>query len=375
MEKLIQLFLVFVLFYSCATTDQSAQILKQNLKKTGGIDAWQNLEQIKIISKILTEIGGNTVSTVSEVRKIAMPSLQRTETYLQDSMIQMIITNDEGSYFYKMAHGNPIASTAMDFEEVNIKTSLDLLEKSHSLDVQDTFFNDISVTSLLDTTSGVSYLYDKSNGHLIAQIEPSAYGTGVRHFSEFKSVGEFTFPYGEVYSVPGSGYRTIREVEEIELMPEFGSEEFLHDDRWQVIKTGETIPDFQVAIFPTGEKLAKEDLLGKTTLIDFWATWCKPCIAEFPNIRSAYERFQPSGFEVLSISLDQNQDMLESFLEEEDLPWINAYEPKGFDSELASDFQLAAIPKPILVDQNGIIIVVDKEATGEGLNKLLETIF
>ncbi|MDH3246702.1 MAG: TlpA family protein disulfide reductase, partial [Saprospiraceae bacterium] len=201
------------------------------------------------------------------------------------------------------------------------------------------------------------------------------YGTGVRHFSEFKSVGEFTFPYGEVYSVPGSGYRTIREVEEIELMPEFGSEEFLHDDRWQVIKTGETIPDFQVAIFPTGEKLAKEDLLGKTTLIDFWATWCKPCIAEFPNIRSAYERFQPSGFEVLSISLDQNQDMLESFLEEEDLPWINAYEPKGFDSELASDFQLAAIPKPILVDQNGIIIVVDKEATGEGLNKLLETIF
>ncbi len=375
MVKLTQLLFIFLLFYSCGTTDHSAQVLKQNLKMTGGIDAWQNLEQIKIISKISTEIGGNTVSTVSEVRKIAIPSLQRTETYLQDSMIQMTITNDAGSYFYKIADGKPIASTAMDLEEVYINSSLELLEQSHTLDVQDTLFNDISVTNLLDTSSGVSYLYDKNNGHLIAQIEPSAYGTGVRHFSEFKSVGKFTFPYGEVYSVPGSGYRTIREVEEIELMLQFGSEEFLHDDSWQVIKNGETIPDFQVAIFPTGEKLAKEDLLGKTTLIDFWATWCKPCIAEFPNIRSAYERFQLSGFEVLSISLDQNQDMLVSFLEDEDLPWINAYEPKGFESELASDFQLAAIPKPILVDQNGIIIAVDKEATGEGLNKLLEAIF
>ncbi len=102
-----------------------------------------------------------------------------------------------------------------------------------------------------------------------------------------------------------------------------------------------------------GRKVDLAAMKGKVVLVDFWATWCGPCVAELPNVKKAYEAHHEKGFEIVAISLDEDKKALEKFIKDEKLPWPQAFDGKGWGSDLAQKFGIQSIPATFLIGKDG----------------------
>jgi len=125
-----------------------------------------------------------------------------------------------------------------------------------------------------------------------------------------------------------------------------------------------------------GKPFDQKTLAGKVVLVDFWATWCGPCVAEIPNVLEQYEKYHKDGFEVVGISLDQDREALEKFVNEQKVPWpILFEEPKedGWQHPLATFYGISGIPTVILIGRDGNVITLD--ARGEKLGERLDALF
>ncbi|MDQ7818585.1 MAG: thioredoxin-like domain-containing protein [Melioribacteraceae bacterium] len=140
------------------------------------------------------------------------------------------------------------------------------------------------------------------------------------------------------------------------------------------IKEGANIPDFSVvSLDDSSITFTKTNLLGKIYLIDFWATWCGPCISEMPILHVVYEKYKNKGFEILSLSLDNGVKELLSFREKNyKMPWLNAFLGPDWNQPIVKSFEVSGIPKPILVGRDGIILATEKDLRGDKLDKTIE---
>ena len=118
-----------------------------------------------------------------------------------------------------------------------------------------------------------------------------------------------------------------------------------------------------------GRKVELAKLKGKVVLIDFWATWCGPCVAEIPHIKATYEKLNPKGFEVIGISLDDDKPALLAMVKQKGLPWPQFFESEKDENRYAKEFDVSSIPTMWLVDKQGKL--VDTNAR-EGLEKKVE---
>ncbi len=107
-----------------------------------------------------------------------------------------------------------------------------------------------------------------------------------------------------------------------------------------------------------GEAIDLADLKGKVVLVDFWATWCGPCIAEMPNLKSAYAEFKDKGFEIIGVSIDQSLDPLKKYLAAEKTPWSTLWDP-GQKESMADKYGITSIPALFLVGKDGKVAAVN----------------
>ena len=124
---------------------------------------------------------------------------------------------------------------------------------------------------------------------------------------------------------------------------------------------------------PQGQTVWVGDYVGqnKLVLIDFWASWCGPCIRELPNVVKAYERFHDKGLEIVGVSLDKDKASWLAAIEQTGQKWPQMSDLKGWDCAGAQIYGIQSIPANVLIDSHGKIVA--RDLRGDALLEEIES--
>ncbi len=108
-----------------------------------------------------------------------------------------------------------------------------------------------------------------------------------------------------------------------------------------------------------GTKVDLTKWRGKVVLIDFWATWCGPCMAEMPDVIATYKKFHDQGFEIAGVSLDQDKDALLQCTKENEMAWPQYFDGTGWDNAISRPLGIQSIPAMWLLNKKGMLVTMD----------------
>jgi thiol-disulfide isomerase/thioredoxin len=122
------------------------------------------------------------------------------------------------------------------------------------------------------------------------------------------------------------------------------------------------------------ERSFPADYKGRVVMLDFWATWCGPCVGEVPGLVAAYGKYHDRGFDVLGISLDQanSLDRVRAFMKQYGMTWPQVYDGKYWDARIARFYGIRSIPSAFLVDgDTGKVLASGNSLRGDALDRTL----
>ncbi len=142
------------------------------------------------------------------------------------------------------------------------------------------------------------------------------------------------------------------------------------DDLARLDRVGKPAPTREVKDID-GKSFRFESLNGKYVLVDFWATWCAPCLAELPRLQALHAKYRAKGFDIVSISLDETKGPVVDFVKVRKLPWVQIHNATCV-GDLVQAFGVSTIPATFLIDPKGTIVRLDLR--GPALDKALEAL-
>ena len=139
------------------------------------------------------------------------------------------------------------------------------------------------------------------------------------------------------------------------------------DPKFELI--GKPITDFSTTDFD-GNPISLQEYRGKVVLLDFWAVWCGFCILEMPNVKRVYNTYKDEGFDVIGISIDDEEPKLRDYIKKNDLPWRQIYSGKPWTKDpLAQQYDITGVPEQWLIDREGKLI--SHRARGKDLERFV----
>jgi peroxiredoxin len=135
---------------------------------------------------------------------------------------------------------------------------------------------------------------------------------------------------------------------------------------------GAVAPDFTMND-PAGKPVQLSSLRGKVVMIDFWASWCKPCRQENPNVVKLYQKYNAKGFEIIGVSLDRGKEEWVQAIKDDQLSWIHVSDLQFWQNAAAQLYSVNSIPQSYLLDKEGKIIA--KGLRGDQLAAKLNELF
>ncbi len=138
------------------------------------------------------------------------------------------------------------------------------------------------------------------------------------------------------------------------------------------VDIGDEAPEIALAD-TNGTPVNLSSLKGKVVLLDFWASWCRPCRMENPNVVRLYKAYKDNGFTVYSVSLDNSKDQWKGAIRKDQLTWSHVSDLQGWSSSAAKTYKVTSIPHTFLIDADGKIVA--KNLRGEDLEKALQQLF
>jgi len=202
--------------------------------------------------------------------------------------------------------------------------------------------------------------------------EPKHYAEGVRYLAEYVQTAPADTPranvaaahyyLAEAYKGAGKFDDAIREYQVVVTqfgdvnarMTQFARTNLQDIEITRKLAVGAEPIDFDVQSL-TGDRLSPAQYKGKVLLIDFWATWCKPCLAEMPHVKTVYDKYKDKGFEIVGISLDRSRSDLDRYIESNRIAWPQYFDGKYWQNEIATVYGVKSIPATYLIDRKGKI--------------------
>ena len=175
----------------------------------------------------------------------------------------------------------------------------------------------------------------------------------------------------DYYGLPEDNFLAINDAILSSLVKTYPSSQLIKDRKKEIddkkrLAIGIPAPEISMTD-PEGKPFSLSSLRGKVVLIDFWASWCRPCRMENPNVVRVYNAYKAYGFDILSVSLDQNKDAWLKAIESDGLTWHHVSDLKGWQSAAGKLYGVGSIPFTVLVDREGKIVA--KGLRGEELEK------
>lgn len=175
------------------------------------------------------------------------------------------------------------------------------------------------------------------------------------------------------FLMPEGDFSFLEEVDRT-MFSKFDQSKYAHDHHARVEKLRRTAiglaaPDI-VLPDPFGKTIALSSFRGKYVLVDFWASWCRPCREESPNLIRLYNRFKGFGFEIFSVSLDDNKDAWMKAINDDKLLWNHVSDLMKWNSSVVEQYNIESIPFTVLLNKDGKILA--KNLRGEALAARVE---
>jgi peroxiredoxin len=211
--------------------------------------------------------------------------------------------------------------------------------------------NESDFQDLLKTCDTVIAQHDTNENEIAAQVLLAKAQLYQKVFGNFSKAGDLVRQLKQDFPQTEPGRHAD------EILDALEKEEKAAKIR-AALAVGKTFPEFSEQDL-SGKPLSLAQFKGKVLLVDFWATWCPPCVAELPNVRKIYEAHHNQGFEIIGVSLDQDRDKLEEFINKQNLAWPQYFDGQGWTNKLAAKCAIDSIPATFLLDGSGKIIGAD----------------
>lgn len=227
------------------------------------------------------------------------------------------------------------------------------------------------VKSLAQIVATMSRAQANDYAQALSRYKDLMTGLGKTEQEEFAS----NFADSLASAATGAGeYAVARKVYQI-LLDRYGESPTLRqkikDDLSRLDRVGKPAPEV-VAKDLKGDTFRLDSLRGKYVLVEFWATWCAPCVAELPKLQESYAKYRERGFEILGVSLDETKAVLTDFVKTRNVPWRQIHNASS-EADVVEAFGVNSIPATFLIDPQGVITRL--ELRGAALDQALAKAF